>query len=139
MEPGARQLLLVVRHVLFALVVERPPLNVGALIAKVQQCPRFKTGIGDREFYPVRPGLLLCFRDQWVLVYVKNTPDLIVSEVGVFLASCQPLGVFLLLNGPLDQSLWHTARTDFQFYEAMFQVAGFPKVSGLRLCALAND
>src|ERR1035441_8272729 len=139
MEPGARQLLLVVRHVLFAIVVERSPLNVGALIAKVQQCPQFKTRIGNRQLDPVGSGLLLCFRDQSMLVDIKNTPDLIVSEVRVPLAPCKPLGVFLLLNSPLYQSLWHAARTDFQFYEAMFQVAGLPKVSGLRLCALAND
>jgi hypothetical protein len=64
--------------VLFAFVVERAPLDVGALIAKVQQCPQFETGIGNRQLYPVGPGLLLCFRDQSVLVDIKNTPNLVV-------------------------------------------------------------
>src|ERR1035441_1309312 len=62
MQPGARQLLLVIRHVPFAFVVERAPLYVGALIAKMQQSPQFKTGIGNRQLYPVGAGLLLCFR-----------------------------------------------------------------------------
>jgi hypothetical protein len=120
-------------------VVERSPLDVGALIAKVQQRPQFKTWIGNRQLYPIGSGLLLCFRNQSMLVYVKNTPDLIVSEVRILLAPRKLLGVIFLLNGPIDQSLWLTARTYFQIYEAPFQVAGLPKVSGLRQCALAND
>jgi hypothetical protein len=112
---------------------------VGALIAKVQQCPQFKTRIGNRQLNPIGAGLLLCFRYQSMLVYVKDTPDLIVSEVRVFLAPCLPLGGLLLFNSPFYQSLWYTAATNFQVYEAPFQLAGLPKVSGLRLCALAND
>ena len=120
-------------------MVERSPLYVGALIAKVQQCPQFKTGIGNRQLYSVGSGLLLCFRYQSMLVYVKDTPDLIVSEVRVPLAPCKPLGALFLLNSPLYQRLWLTARAHLQVYEAAFQVAGLLKVSGLRLCALAND
>jgi hypothetical protein len=139
MHLGARQLLLVARHVLFAFVVERSPLYVGTLIAKVQQCPQFKTRVGDRKLDPIGSGLLPGFRYQPMLVYVEDTPDLIVPEVRIFLAPCQPLGVLFLLKGPLHQSLGLTARTDFQVYEAPFQVAGLLKVPRLRLCALAND
>jgi hypothetical protein len=63
---------------MFAFVVERSAFYVFALIAKVKQRPQFKTGIGNRQFDPVGAGLLLCFRDQSVLVYVKNAPDLVV-------------------------------------------------------------
>jgi hypothetical protein len=102
-------------------------------------CPQFKTRVGDRKLYPIGSGLLLGFRYQPMLVYVKDTPDLIVPEVRILLAPCQPLGVFLLLNGPLYESLGFTARTDFQVYEAPFQVAGLLKIARLRQCALAND
>jgi hypothetical protein len=112
---------------------------VGSLVAKVQQCPQLKTRIGNRKLDPIGSGLLLGFWYQSMLVYVKNTPDLIVSEVRVFLAPCKALGNFLLLNGPLYQSLWLTARIKYQLYDAPFQVAGFLEVSRLRQCALAND
>jgi len=120
-------------------VVERPPLYVRPLGAKVQQCPQLKTGIGNRKLYPIVSGLLLGFWYQPMLVYVKDTPDLIVSEVRVLPALCKPLGGLLLFNGPLYQSLGRTARTNFQLYDAPFQVAGFLEVSRLRQCALAND
>jgi hypothetical protein len=68
--------------------MERTPLYVGTLIAKMQQYPQFKTGIGNRKLYPIVSGLLLGFRYQPMLVYVKDTPDLIVSEVRVLLALC---------------------------------------------------
>lgn len=74
-----------------------------------------------------------------MLVYVKHTPDLIVSKVRVLPALCKPLGGLFLLNGPLYQSLWLTARTNFQVYDAPFQVARLLKVPRLRQCALAND
>ena len=77
-------------------MVERPPLYVRPLGAKVQQCPQLKTGIGNRKLYPIVSGLLLGFWYQPMLVYVKDTPDLIVSEVRVLPALCKPLGGLLL-------------------------------------------
>jgi hypothetical protein len=112
---------------------------VGALIMKVEQRPQFKAGIGNRKFNPIGSGLLLCFRYEAMLVYVKDTPDLIVSEVRVLPALCLSISGLFLLNGPLYQSLWLTARIKYQIYDAPFKMAGLLKVAGLRQRALAND
>jgi hypothetical protein len=112
---------------------------MGALVTKVQERPQFKAWVRNGKLYPIGFGLLLCFRYQAMLVYVKDTPDLIVSEIRVISALCLPIGGPFLLNGPLYQSLWLTAWIKYQINDAPFQVAGLLKVARLRQRALTDD
>jgi len=99
-------------------VVERASLYVGTLIAKVQQRPQLKAGVRDGDINAVIPGLLLGLRHKRVLIYVENTPDMVVLEVVVLLALCTDDSSLLHLRGTFDQRLWHSAWAKFQLYEA---------------------
>jgi hypothetical protein len=100
-QPRSWQLFFVAGHVLLTFVVERPALDVGMLIAKVKQRPQFEARVGYRHLNRIISGLVSCFWQEAVLVYVENAPDLVVAEVRVLLSSGIPFGNPLLFNGPL--------------------------------------
>ena len=97
-------------------MVERPSLYVGMLVAKVQQCPQFKAGVRNGNLNAVISGLLLGLRNKRVLIYVENTPDVVVLKIVVLLAFCFDGSSLLLLHGTFDQRLWHSAWAKFQLY-----------------------
>jgi hypothetical protein len=99
-------------------VVERSSLYVGTLIAKVQQRPQFKAGVRDGNLNAVISSLLLGFRHKRVLIYVENTPDMVVLKIVVLLALCTGGSSLLHLHSALDQRLWHSPRAKCQLYQA---------------------
>jgi hypothetical protein len=67
-------------------VLKSHPVYVSALIAEMQKCPQFETWVRESNLDIVIPGLLPGFWYKRVIVHIKHTPDLIVSQVLILLA-----------------------------------------------------
>jgi hypothetical protein len=91
---------------------------MSALILKMQQCPKFETGIRNGDFYAIVAGLLLSFRQVRMFVNVEDTPSNVELQIFVFGALgnflCGPLEV----DGPFDQRLGRSAGLDPQLDKA---------------------
>ena len=104
------------------------PLDMTALILKMQQRPKLEAGIRNGDADTIVAGLLLSFGQEGVFIHIENGPDNVVLQILILGTFGILFCVFLEIDGSLDPGKPGYAKITVQYqtpvYSTMSKVGG---------------